>query len=192
MLDLNDRSLRNSPFYFAVMLIQTVENERDVFDRVVKLRGYNAFGGVLFAFFVLLQATHIELPVQSLRPIIVNGTLVGLLLSYSLYQMLLRKRVIREDRYMARDIYELFGPPLVGAAIMGFAVPAIIIVSTLAAFAGSGKWPNLLIGTLALMLLGIPISCIHFYFGQKIYRVYRDALTLLVRGGQSSTPDLPQ
>ena len=103
MFDFSDPRLKNTPY---MLVTRPIEDERDAFDRIRTMRKHNAtvaavMSCLVLALLVLPNLFKGRLP--DLREHYVMTALFVLLVGSSIYDRSVWRRLVREDRYRARD-----------------------------------------------------------------------------------------
>lgn len=176
MFPIDLKSLSKSPLFMALLLVLPVDGERDVFNRVRKLRLHSYYAAYFFAVFCFLQmvvrAADSEQRTLNGTGILAWGIFGLAWIVYAHYQNASMSRLDRENKYLPRDIYEIFWP-LLGTAAIGIVAPLLVVGAVLIGLFNHQFDIGLVFGTI---LLCIPILCVHLFLAEKVRVVYRSSL----------------
>lgn len=167
--------VHNNPVLrFLQLFTRPIENERDAYYRIRRIRGFLA---IIFAISALSNFVEIVFPSPASANPIMTPERVWLAFTLasciSVYQWANYRRLVRDDVYRARDYHEIYVPLFVPAFLIGVAhVLAVIAICIAGVVRRSPEF------ILASMLV-TPFACIWLYIAEKTYRVHQSALAAL-------------
>jgi hypothetical protein len=174
MLNFKIPSYNNSPY---MLQTRPIENERDAFDRIRTMRKRNAIWSAIMSCLVLALLVLPNLfkgRLPDLREHYVMTAFFVLLVCNSVHDRSVWRRLVREDRYRARDVYSLFGVQLiVGYLIVG------VVVWTLPPELVAAAHRHDVDGVLAILLVALIFAYFYHSLVMKTWRNYRSALKFL-------------
>ncbi|MEQ1672420.1 MAG: hypothetical protein ABL893_16325 [Hyphomicrobium sp.] len=169
--------------YVALLLILPVEGERDAFSRVCRLRRHSYLGSwfsgwifvTLFAVMLTFRLFNQQQQSSSIYPLFLWAILGVASLAYSNYQKASMQRLKSDNKYLVKDIYEIFWP-FIGVLAVAVVASLLIILGMLIMLLFVQKGLGLALGTI---LFCIPVLSIHLYLAEKIWMVYRSCLEVI-------------